>query len=78
VLADSPYLQPFDFPAVSGLQPPIDTTSPAPSLPSGLTTPCPLRVRCGGQSWVTTVDNKMRRSRQAVRVARRWIAADRR
>ena len=30
VLADAPYLQPFDFPAVSGLQPPADS-APAPS-----------------------------------------------
>jgi DNA-binding NtrC family response regulator len=32
VLADSPYLQPYDFPAVSGLQPPVDATATAPAL----------------------------------------------
>ena len=38
VLADSPYLQPYDFPAVSGLQPPMDgPVAPIPaSLPSAL------------------------------------------
>ena len=35
VLADSPYLQPFDFPAISGVQPPMDHTPVAtpPMLP---------------------------------------------
>jgi DNA-binding NtrC family response regulator len=37
VLADAPYLQPYDFPAVSGLQPPIEAMpsaamAPAPSI----------------------------------------------
>jgi DNA-binding NtrC family response regulator len=38
VLADAPYLQPYDFPAVSGLQPPVDSApAPAPaSLPAAL------------------------------------------
>ncbi len=31
VLADSPYLQPFDFPAISGVQPPVDDAAPVPS-----------------------------------------------
>ena len=39
VLADAPYLQPHDFPAVSGLVPPIDTSAPvapaAQAVPSG-------------------------------------------
>jgi DNA-binding NtrC family response regulator len=30
VLADAPYLQPHDFPAVSGLVPPMDLSAPAP------------------------------------------------
>jgi DNA-binding NtrC family response regulator len=29
VLADSPYLQPFDFPAISGVQPPLEDSAPA-------------------------------------------------
>jgi DNA-binding NtrC family response regulator len=33
VLADAPYLQPYDFPAVSGLQPPADAT-PATVMPT--------------------------------------------
>ena len=33
VLADAPYLQPFDFPAVSGLKAPLET-APAPSPPA--------------------------------------------
>jgi len=38
VLADAPYLQPYDFPAVSGLQPPVDSApaSPAVSLPAAV------------------------------------------
>jgi DNA-binding NtrC family response regulator len=40
VLADAPYLQPHDFPAVSGLVPPMDLSAPAPKpilavVPSG-------------------------------------------
>ena len=37
VLADSPYLQPFDFPAISGVQPPMDDAAPA-----ALATPTPV------------------------------------
>ena len=33
ILADAPYLQPYDFPAVSGLKAPIETAAPAAALP---------------------------------------------
>ena len=38
VLADAPYLQPYDFPAVSGLQPPMEATPSAamPALPTSV------------------------------------------
>ncbi|HVY32917.1 MAG TPA: sigma-54 dependent transcriptional regulator [Caulobacteraceae bacterium] len=38
VLADAPYLQPYDFPAVSGLQPPADSApaSVMPALPTSM------------------------------------------
>ncbi|MBU4434437.1 MAG: sigma 54-interacting transcriptional regulator, partial [Alphaproteobacteria bacterium] len=39
VLADAPYLQPYDFPAISGLQAPIEAMTPAvgqPDLPAVL------------------------------------------
>ena len=34
VLAEAPYLQPYDFPAVSGLKPPFDTPCPASRRPA--------------------------------------------
>jgi DNA-binding NtrC family response regulator len=38
VLADAPFLQPYDFPAISGVMPPIETLAP-PSSPVATTTP---------------------------------------
>jgi len=37
VLADAPYLQPHDFPAISGVSPPVSLAAPA-SAPSGAVT----------------------------------------
>jgi len=35
VLADAPYLQPYDFPAISGMAPPPEAVAPAASHPAG-------------------------------------------
>ena len=42
VLADAPYLQPYDFPAVSGMQPPMEAQAPVATAPMSIAAPMTL------------------------------------
>ncbi|ALL12237.1 sigma-54-dependent transcriptional regulator [Caulobacter henricii] len=62
VLADAPYLQPYDFPAISGLQAPIEAAPPAtgggPDLPSVLQATHAAMASAPGDAPVRILDDR--------------------
>jgi DNA-binding NtrC family response regulator len=62
VLADAPYLQPYDFPAISGVQAPIEAMSPAsvstPDLPSVLQATHAAMASAPGDAPVRILDDR--------------------
>lgn len=61
VLADSPYLQPFDFPAISGVQPPLHDASPVvqpAALPASLAAVGELMAEVAKDAPVKILDDR--------------------